>query len=99
MQFIVIGHDGTDDGALERRAQARQAHLDYSGNAVPKGEQIMGVAMLNDNGNMKGSVMIVDFPDREALDKWLAKEPYVTGNVWEKIEVIPCKIAPHFLKS
>lgn len=27
MQFVVIGRDGTDAGALERRTAAREAHL------------------------------------------------------------------------
>ena len=28
MQFIVIGRDGTDENALERRMAAREAHLE-----------------------------------------------------------------------
>ena len=36
---------------------------------------------------MKGSVLILDFPDRAALDEYLANEPYVLEKVWEKIEV------------
>ena len=36
---------------------------------------------------MKGSVLILDFPDRAALDDYLRNEPYVTEGVWETIEV------------
>ena len=35
----------------------------------------------------------------EQLDAWLAAEPYVTGKVWENIQIIPCKISPMFLKQ
>ena len=36
---------------------------------------------------MKGSVLILDFEDRAALDDYLKNEPYVVERVWEKIEV------------
>lgn len=99
MQFIIIARDHTDAEALNRRLAARTAHLDYSDAAFLRGEQIMGAAMLNDNDTMCGSVMIVDFPDRDALDLWLKVEPYVTGKVWERLEIIPCRIGPCFLKT
>ena len=43
--------------------------------------------MLDDEGKMKGSVLIVDFPDRAALDAYIGAEPYVVEHVWEKIEI------------
>ena len=57
---------------------------------------LLAAAMLDEAGQMNGSVMIGDFPDRAALDAWLAQEPYVTGQVWQTVEVIPCKIGPAF---
>ena len=36
---------------------------------------------------MKGSVLVVEFPDRAAVDDYLANEPYVTEGVWVKTEV------------
>ena len=36
---------------------------------------------------MKGSVLVVDFPDRAAVDAYLSSEPYVTEHVWERIGV------------
>ena len=38
---------------------------------------------------MIGSVMILDFKNRRALDAYLAREPYVTESVWKKITVTP----------
>ena len=95
-QFIVIGHDGTDDGALDRRMAARDAHLKMCAQAVESGNQLIGAAMMDDSGKMNGSCMIMDFPDRAALDAWLAREPYIAGKVWERVEVIPCKIPDTF---
>lgn len=36
---------------------------------------------------MKGSVLIVDFPDRAALEEYLSSEPYVMEHVWKKVEI------------
>jgi len=47
---------------------------------------------------MIGSTMIVDFESRKELDQYLESEPYVTGKVWQKIDITPCKIPPVFLK-
>lgn len=96
MQFIVIGHDGKDEGALERRMAAREAHLKVCADSVASGNQLIGAAMMDEAGRMNGSVMVMDFPDRAALDAWLAREPYVSGKVWDKIEVIPCKVPDTF---
>ena len=41
---------------------------------------------------MKGSAMIMDFPDRASLDEYLRTEPYVVAGVWEKITVEPMNV-------
>ena len=43
------------------------------------------------------SLKVVELLSKEAVDAWLAIEPYVTGKVWEHIEVIPCKVGPSFV--
>ena len=43
--------------------------------------------LLDSDGKMKGSALILDFPDRSGLDKYLSEEPYVQEHVWEKIEI------------
>ncbi len=95
--FIVIGRDGSDEAALERRMAAREAHMGVVKQGIDAGQNIMAAAMLNDEEQMSGSVMIVEFEDRAALDAWLKEEPYVTGEVWKDIEIIECKIPPVFL--
>jgi uncharacterized protein len=42
---------------------------------------------------MVGSSCSVEFPDRAGVDAWLASDPYVVGNVWQKIEVRPFRCA------
>lgn len=93
MQFLVIAKDGTDEGALARRMQAREAHLEGACRMHAKGEMIEGGAILDAEGRMVGSCCIVEFPSRKELDAWLAKDPYTTGGVWREIEVRPFRVA------
>lgn len=96
MHFLIIAKDGTDAQALERRMAAREAHIALGDEYLKKGNHLMAIALLNEQGQMCGSVMLVDFEDRAALDDWLEKEPYMTGKVWETIEVSSAKVGPSF---
>lgn len=96
MQFLVIAKDGSDEGAKDRRTAARTNHIKYSDFAVQAGEQIVAAALLDQDDNMRGSAMIVEFEDIDKLKEWLKHEPYMTGNVWKDVDIIPCKIGPSF---
>ncbi|SRR6266545_3902388 len=96
MQFLVCGYDGDDAEALARRMAARPDHLARAEEMSARGEMLVGVALLSDDeeGRMIGSAIVVDLPDRTAVDAWLAVEPYVVGDVWRRIEVTPCRVGP-----
>ena len=96
MQFTIIARDGTDADALQRRMNARAAHMQNIEDH--RSQMLMGAATLDDQGNMNGSILLAEFPSREALDEWLKAEPYVTQGVWTDVTVLPCKVAPTFLK-
>lgn len=98
MQYIVTAYDGTDEKALDRRLAAREEHLKSVEKRAKEGQHLYAAAILNEKGNMIGSMMVVEYSSREELDKWLEVEPYVVGNVWEKIDVQPCKVAAAFMK-
>ena len=83
MQFMIKAYDGK--GMLERRMEVRPRHL--QGMSRLKQHIVCAGGLLDDEGKMKGSVLILDFPDRAALDDYLRNEPYVTEGVWETIEV------------
>lgn len=83
MQFIVKAYDGK--GMLEKRMAVRPRHLE--GMAKLGAHVVCAGGLLDDEGKMKGSVLIMDFQNREELDNYLANEPYVQEHVWEKIEV------------
>lgn len=95
-QFVVLAYDGIDEQAPFRRMKARQAHIDACEVLKTKGNALCGAAILNAKEEMIGSVMIMDFPNRNALDAWLAKEPYVIHKVWNRVEVLPSRLGPSF---
>ena len=49
-------------------------------------------SLLDENGKMVGSVLIMEFADRSQLDAYLHSEPYLTENVWEKVDIDPMNV-------
>lgn len=96
MQFLVLAYDAKDEGAAQRRMEAREEHLACIAVYKEMGHIKMGAAILDD-GKMVGSCIIADFETREALDKWLAGDPYMHHNVWQDVYIQDCKIAPSFV--
>ncbi len=96
MQFLVIGYDGKDSQALERRLAVREDHLAMGDKMRDAGTMLYGAAILDEEGKMVGSAIICDFKSRKELDEWLEIEPYVTGNVWQEIKIENCRVGPSF---
>lgn len=92
--FIIHGRDGTDAEAPARRQTAREAHLQHIGQSLAWVK--MAVATLDAAGQPNGSLLITEFPDRAALDAWLAQEPYVQQKVWQEIVVTSGRFPPIF---
>ena len=92
-QYLVTAYDYTDTGALERRMTVRPHHLGGAKELKENGNYILGGAMLNDEGKMIGSVMVLQFENEEALEAWKQNEPYITQKIWETVDVKPFKVA------
>ena len=83
MQFIIKAYDGPN--MLEKRMEVRPRHLEGM-KALGK-KIICAGGLLDDEGRMKGSALVMEFENRAALDEYLKNEPYVVEGVWQKIEV------------
>lgn len=88
MQYIITAHDGA--GLLEKRMEIRPRHLANLGTV--KGKILCAGGLLDEEGKMKGSVMVIDFASRELLDEYLRTEPYILEKVWEKVDVDPINV-------
>lgn len=67
------------------------------GDILPDGEQanmkqvdgkvVCAGGILDEEGRMKGSLLVMDFDSQDKLDAYLRTEPYITEGVWEKVKV------------
>lgn len=80
MLFALFGFDKPGVGAEIRRAN-RAAHLEF----VARDPSIFryGGALLDESGKMVGSLMLVELPDRAALERFLAEEPYSKAGLFD----------------
>jgi uncharacterized protein YciI len=92
-QYLIIANDGKDDEALDRRKEVRPLHLAGAKKLKEKNNFVIGGAMLDDDGNMRGSIMIVQFETQDDFQSWYDNEPYITQGVWKTIEVKQFRVA------
>ena len=92
MQFLLIGKDGKDEKALERRMAVREKHLKLGDEMEKSGERWYGSVLLDDSGKMIGTMAVMDFPSEKELQEWLKREPYVVGKVWKTVEIYKCNV-------
>ena len=77
---------------MARRMAARDAHLKLGDEMEVLGNRWYGCVLLDDKGQMSGSMAVMDFSSRKELQEWLDREPYVTGDVWRTIEIYDCNV-------
>lgn len=88
MQFLITAYDGK--GMLDRRMEVRPKHLENMSKV--NGKVICAGGLLDSEGKMKGSALIMEFQDKKALDSYLATEPYIVEKVWERVTVEPMNV-------
>ena len=93
MLYVVHAYDGTDPDAPARRMAVRSDHFNGARRLETEGHFVLGGALLNPDGHMIGSMMLLDFADETELQTWLAWEPYVQHKVWKQIDIKPFRQA------
>ncbi len=83
MQFLIKAYDGPN--MLEKRMEVRPRHLEGMNRLGT--HIICAGGLLDENGKMKGSALVLEFEDRAGLDAYLASEPYVLEHVWDRIDI------------
>lgn len=77
--FAFTGIDRKD--GLEARMGAREAHLAYVRNQPHV--VVLAGPLLDDDGKMIGSILVLDVPDRAAAEAFVANDPYGQAGVFE----------------
>lgn len=89
MLFAVIRHDKPD--SLVLRLSERPKHLDYLETVIDK--IVYGGALLDDDGNQNGSILIIDVADKAAADAFAVTDPYVNAGLFASTSVHQFRIA------
>ena len=84
MLFAIHCLDKPDHQAV--RAANRDAHLAYLGTL---GDRVLaaGPTMTDDGAAMTGSLLIIDFDDRAAADRFVADDPYTKAELFERVDI------------
>ncbi|MCW5655575.1 YciI family protein [Hydrogenophaga sp.] len=79
--MIYIFHLLDRPGAAEIRQRVRPQHKAY---LAQQAERIAfaGPLLADDGQTMVGSLLAIDFPDRDAALRWLAEEPFTQAGVY-----------------
>ena len=82
MRFALMAKD--KPGSLDIRKANRDAHVAYlkSTDAVE-----MAGPFLDANGEMCGSLIILELPDMAAAEAWAANDPYKAADLFASVEL------------
>jgi hypothetical protein len=83
MLFVIIGHDAPD--AKEKRPRLRPQHLAHLGELARAGR----IPLAGPFTDGTGSLIVVEADSLEAVWRLVAADPYVTGGVFNRVDVKP----------
>ena len=86
MLFALMAFD--KPGALEIRKSNRTDHLAY---IESTGVVSQAGPLLDENGDMAGSLVILDMADLTAARNWADNDPYASGGLFERVDLIQWK--------
>lgn len=83
MLIALIAKDKS--GALDIRKANRDAHLEH---IKTSGIVAQAGPFLDEDGQMCGSLVILDVPDMAAAQTWADADPYAKAGLFESVELI-----------
>lgn len=86
MLIALIAHD--KPGALQTRLDNRDAHVAYL-----KSTDTVSQAgpLLDEAGDMIGSLVILDVEDMAAAEIWAKNDPYAKAGLFQSADLVPWK--------
>ena len=86
MQFAIYCLD--KDGHSQTRLDNRPAHVEHLKAHLAQ-LVCVGPLLGEDGTSMIGSLLVVEFPDRAAVDRFLAADPYTKAGLFQSVSVRP----------
>ena len=94
MAFALVAFDRV--GHTQKRLDLRPDHLKFLDSL---GENLLFAGPFQaDNGDMVGSIVVIESESYDAARATFARDPYAMGGLFESVTVKPFKIARHNLK-
>jgi len=84
MLIALIAKDKPN--AIETRKANREAHVAY---LKSTGLVAQAGPLLDEAGEMMGSLIILDVTDMAAAQDWAASDPYALAGLFQSVELIP----------
>jgi len=88
MQFAIYCLDKPN--SLDLRQRTREAHLAHA-KAHNESIQLGGPLMTDDGTGMVGSLLIVDMPNKAAVEAFVRDDPYYQAGLFEAVLIRPFK--------
>jgi uncharacterized protein YciI len=86
MLVCLMAHDKAD--ALEIRMKNRPAHVDY----LKSTDHVhLAGPLIDPQGVMCGSMIVLDVPDMAAAQRWAANDPYAKAGLFETVTLTEWK--------
>lgn len=88
MLFALVAHDRPN--SVSRRMELRPDHLKYLeslGDTL-----VLAGPFLADNGDMVGSIVIIEAETLDAARAIFARDPFAVGNLFDSITIKPWKL-------
>ncbi len=82
-RVLFVIHAKDKPGALELRQATRPAHLEF----LAPFDIPVGGPLLDADGQMCGSCLVLEVPDREAAEAFIAGDPYGKAGLFETVEL------------
>jgi uncharacterized protein len=89
MYYIIHCTDKPGSGNI--RADNRPAHVDFL-KSHRDNLYTAGPTLTDDGEGMNGSLLIVDFPERSAVEAFAASDPYAQAGLFESVIIKPWKL-------
>lgn len=88
MQWVVICRD--KPGMEDARQQTRADHRAYIWRDDLPATMLTGAPLSDDTGNrMLGTWLVLEAPDRDAVDRFLRGDPYTKLDMFQSVDVFP----------
>ncbi|HEX2547051.1 MAG TPA: YciI family protein [Ramlibacter sp.] len=86
--MLYVFHLLDRPGSLALRQRMRPEHKAYLATVADR-IAFAGPLLADDGETMIGSLLVIDFPDRAAAERWQADEPFTVAGLYEKVSVLP----------